>query len=156
MTRRPRRFLGGGSTPLGYATWPPRRSASRHRVRGLPPAKASPASTPSGAKRRAAAAMSSPRPSTAAAAPSAPPGGAVNDHGLALANIERIVHTLERRHPGRGRRPGVEEVEGPGDGRHFVGANGDVFGIEAALRVREAVGPNPIADLEAPDARSDG
>src|ERR1700681_1235996 len=45
------RFFGAGSTPLGCATRPPGRSTFRQRSSASPPASASTASTPSGAKR---------------------------------------------------------------------------------------------------------
>jgi hypothetical protein len=57
-------------------------------------------------------------------------GRAMNDHGLAPLELERVVDSLKRGEP-RYHRPGVLEVESLGQVRDSLGRDGDVFRVEA-------------------------
>ena len=63
----------------------------------------------------------------------------MNDHVLALLDLQGVVDTLQRHEPRRRDRAGVLEIEPPGDVRNFLGRHRNIFGIESALRIGPAI-----------------
>src|SRR5207302_3512925 len=78
----------------------------------------------------------------------------MNDDGFAGLESERVVDSLERGEPRGCNRAGVFEIEMLWNGGNFVGSDGDIFGIKAALRVGPTIGVDLVADSEPAHPRS--
>src|SRR5579862_642490 len=84
-----------------------------------------------------------------------PTRGAVNDDGLTTLDRERVVDALKRGQPGSGDGASVFQIEVCGNMGNLVRGDGDIFGVEATLRIGPAVGIDFISDLETADPRTD-
>ena len=75
----------------------------------------------------------------------------VDDDSFALSQMQRIVHSLKCGKPGRGDRASMKQIQPCGYAADLVCRNGNIFGVEAALRIVEAIGIDEIAGLKTTD-----
>ncbi len=76
---------------------------------------------------------------------------AVNYDSLAFSQIQRIVHPLQRSKPGGRNRTGTHQIQACRYAADLVCRNGNIFGVETALRIVEAIGIDEIAGLKTTD-----
>ena len=83
-------------------------------------------------------------------------GCAVDDDVFAFFYFEMIVDALEGGEAGDGDGAGFSQVEIFWNEGNFVGGDGDILCVEAAIGVHPAIGVDAVADCAAADAWADG